>query len=336
MKIIVTGALGFIGSHTSAELLNGNHDLLLIDNLSNSSISTLDKLEYISQSKLDFLEIDLLDFQILEKCLGEFRPDAILHFAGLKSVEESVSQPLHYYEKNIMGTLNLLSCMDKFDTFNIVFSSSATVYGVPEYLPYDEDHPIKPTNPYGSSKAMIEAIMRDWSLTNAKKRAVALRYFNPIGAHPSGLLGDYPLNIPRNIMPAILNVASGIQDALEIYGDNYDTKDGTCIKDYIDINDLAKAHIIALEKIETFESFEVFNIGTGFGTSVLELIKAFEEGNGLKVNYKILPKRSGDLPAFYASSLKANKLLNWSAKTLITDSCKSSWNWKRKQLSTKI
>ncbi len=327
MEILVTGGLGFIGSHTVVELIENGHNVIIIDNLSNSKIEVLDKIELITGTKPKFYQMDLLNFEHLQKVFKENKIDGVIHFAGLKAVAESIQIPLKYYENNIIGTINLLKCMQDNDIKNFVFSSSACVYGFPNKNPIDEDSPSNcATNPYGRTKCFIEEILKDCYMANPTFNFTILRYFNPIGAHKSGLIGEDPNGIPNNLMPYILRVAEGKSDKLHIFGNDYDTHDGTCIRDFIHVVDLAKGHVKALEHINN-SGLNIYNLGTGKGTSVLELVNSFNSVNGNLVNYDFVERRPGDVPVNFAKTDKAKNELGFETKLNIEDMCKDSWHF---------
>ncbi len=326
-KILVTGGAGYIGSHTAVELLNNGEQLVIVDNFSNSSPEVLDKIRKITNKDFKFYEVDLLDEQNVEKIFKENDIEAVIHFAGLKAVGESVLKPIEYYHNNITGTLILLKLMKKYNCKKIVFSSSATVYGNPKELPIKEDFPLSTTNPYGSTKLMIEQILQDVAIADKEFRVILLRYFNPIGAHKSGLIGEIPNGIPNNVMPYIIGVAEGKYKELTVFGNDYPTPDGTGVRDYIHVVDLSLGHLKALEKIRKEAGVKIYNLGTGNGYSVLELVKTFEKVNNVKVKYKIGPRRPGDIPACYADPSKAEKELEWKATRGIEDMCRDGWNF---------
>ena len=327
-KILVTGGAGYIGSHTVVELLNNNEELVILDNFSNSSPEALDKVKQITNKDFKFYKADLLNEEEIEQIFKENEIESVIHFAGLKAVGESVAKPVEYYHNNITGTLILLKTMKKYNCKKIVFSSSATVYGNPKELPIKEDFPLSTTNPYGSTKLMIEQILRDVNVSDNEFRVAILRYFNPIGAHKSGLIGEVPNGIPNNVMPYIIGVASGRYKELTVFGDDYPTKDGTGVRDYIHVVDLAKGHLKALDKIRKEPGVKTYNLGTGNGYSVLELVKTFEKVNNLKLNYKIGARRPGDIPECYADASKAKEELGWEAEKGIEDMCRDAWNFK--------
>lgn len=329
-KILITGGAGYIGSHTAVELLKNGEELVIVDNFSNSSPEVLEKIKKITGKDFKFYELDLLDEEKLDNVFKENKIEAVIHFAGLKAVGESVEKPIEYYHNNITGTLILLKTMKKYNCKKIVFSSSATVYGNPQKLPIAEDSPLSTTNPYGSTKLMIEQILQDVAVADKDFCIAILRYFNPIGAHESGLIGEVPNGIPNNIMPYIMKVAKGEYKELTIFGDDYPTKDGTGVRDYIHVVDLSKGHLKALDKIRKEAGVKIYNLGTGNGYSVLELVKNFEKVNNVKVNYKIGPRRPGDISACYANPRKAEKELGWKAEKGIEEMLKDSWNFVNK------
>jgi len=330
-KILVTGGTGYIGSHTVVELLERGEELVVIDNFSNSSPDVLDKIKQITPREFDFYEVDLLDEEKLEEVFKKNQIESVIHFAGLKAVGESVEKPIEYYHNNITGTLILLKLMKKYNSKKIVFSSSATVYGNPKELPIKEDFPLSTTNPYGTTKLMLEQILQDVAASDNDFRVAILRYFNPIGAHESGIIGEVPNGIPNNLMPYIMKVANGEYKELTIFGNDYPTKDGTGIRDYIHVVDLAKGHLKALDKIRQEKGVKIYNLGTGNGYSVLELVNTFEKVNKVKVNYKIGKRRPGDIAACYADPTKAEKELNWKAEKGIENMCKDGWNFIKKK-----
>ncbi|MFS4438319.1 UDP-glucose 4-epimerase GalE [Paracoccaceae bacterium GXU_MW_L88] len=328
MKVAVTGGAGYIGSHTILQLLKHGHDVLSIDNYCNSSPESLNRVRQLTNSAaLQVVEGDVRDTEALTQTLVDFAPDAVIHFAGLKAVGESVEKPVLYYENNAQGTVTLLNAMDAAGCKRIVFSSSATVYGTPQYLPFDEEHPTAPVNPYGWSKLMAEQIITDWAKARAGASAVLLRYFNPVGADESGRIGEDPAGPPNNLMPYIAQVASGRREQLAVFGDDYDTRDGTGERDYIHVVDLADAHVAAINFAETETGAEVFNIGTGQGTTVMELLHAFEAASGVKVPYTVAPRRDGDIASSIASAEKAAEKMGWRAKHGIPEICASHWHW---------
>ena len=331
MGILVTGGAGFIGSHTVVELLEKNEDIIIVDNFVNSKPDVLDKIRMISKKNFKFYEVDLLDEEKLERVFKENSIDAVIHFAGLKAVGESVEKPVEYYHNNITGTLVLLQLMKKYNCKKIIFSSSATVYGVPKEVPIKEDFPLSTTNPYGSTKLMIEQVLKDVCISDKEFCAILLRYFNPIGAHKSGLIGEEPNGIPNNLMPYINKVAKGELDHLNVFGNDYNTVDGTGVRDYIHVVDLAKGHVKALEKARKMTGVEAYNLGTGKGYSVLEIVYAFENATGKKVKYEIRARRPGDIGECYADPSKARKELGWKAEYGIDEMCKDAWNFTKNQ-----
>ena len=332
MKILVTGGLGFIGSHTVVELLEEDYEVVVIDDLSNSSIEVVDSIKEITGKEIKFYEADVCDLDALEKIFSEQKIDAVMHFAGYKAVGESVREPIMYYENNLVSTLHLCKKMLEHDCNKFIFSSSATVYGDPEVLPITEDCKVGgTTNPYGTTKLMIERILADIHVAYPEFTAIILRYFNPIGAHKSGLIGERPNGIPNNLMPYIVRVASGELEILSVFGDDYDTPDGTGVRDYIHVVDLAKGHLSALKKAIKDEGLFYYNLGTGKGYSVLDLVKNFEKVNKVKVPYKIVDRRPGDIAACYADPSKALKELGWKAELGLEDMMRDSYNFILKQ-----
>lgn len=329
MSILLTGGLGYIGSHTAVELLNRNKDIIIVDNLSNSKIETVDKITKITGKKFKFIKADLKDYAATQQIFEQNDIDAVVHFAGLKAVGESVQIPVAYYENNIMSTLNLLKCMQKHNVYNFVFSSSATVYGTNEVMPLREDFPTGATNPYGRTKLFIEEILKDCQIANPKLNIAILRYFNPIGAHESGLIGEDPNGIPNNLMPYITKVATGKLTELSIFGNDYPTKDGTGVRDYIHVCDLAVGHVLALEKLNENPGVFICNLGTGNGYSVLEIVNTFNAVNGDLVKYKFAARRPGDIAICYADTTKAKKELNFVATKTLRDMCKSSYEFEK-------
>ena len=329
MKVLVTGGTGYIGSHTCVELLNEGYEVVIIDNLVNSKKEVVDKIEEITGKKVKFYKDDCCDKNALRRIFKQNdHIDAVLHFAGLKAVGESVKLPVRYYENNLGSTLSLVTVMKEFNCNKIVFSSSATVYGDPEELPITELAPVGgTTNPYGTTKYFIERILKDVSIANDEFSVVLLRYFNPIGAHSSGLIGENPNGIPNNLMPYLIKVATGELPILNVFGDDYDTPDGTGVRDYIHVVDLAKGHIKALEKANEDVGVKIYNLGTGNGYSVLELIKTFEKVNNIKINYQIVERRPGDVASCYANADMAFKELGWKAEKNIEDMCKDAYNY---------
>lgn len=330
MSILVTGGTGYIGSHTVVELLKRDNDVVIVDNLSNSKICVLDRIEKITGKRPEFIKCDLLDDAMLDQVFAEHPSiDSVIHFAGLKAVGESCSLPIKYYHNNITGTLNLLSSMVKYGVSRIVFSSSATVYGVPKSVPIKEDFPLSTTNPYGETKLMIERILKDAVLAYPDLSVCVLRYFNPIGAHESGLIGEDPRGIPNNLLPYISKVAAGKLECLSVFGNDYDTPDGTGVRDYIHVVDLALAHIYAISYTEKQKGIDYINVGTGNGYSVLEMVSAFEKAWGGKVNYKFAPRRPGDIAECYADPTKAYELLGWRAERNLEKMCEDAARWQK-------
>ncbi len=327
MSILVTGGAGYIGSHTCVELLNSGYEVVVVDNLSNSSSKSLERVEQITGKKVKFYEVDLLDVEDLDKVFQAETIEAVVHFAALKAVGESVAKPLIYYQNNITGSLNLFELMEAHGVKNFVFSSSATVYGDPDSVPIREDFPVTATNPYGWTKLMIEQILTDIQLANPDWNVILLRYFNPVGAHESGMIGESPNGIPNNLMPYISQVAVGKLDKLRIFGGDYDTVDGTGVRDYIHVVDLAKGHIAALKRLEQKNGLEIYNLGTGRGYSVLEVINAFEKASHQQIGFEIVERRAGDVAASYADPSKANQELGWRAVFDIDKMCEDSWRW---------
>ena len=332
MAILVTGGAGYIGSHTCVELQNAGYDVVVLDNLSNASEKSLDRVEALTGKKVTFYKGDILDRDILNKIFAEQKIDSCIHFAGLKAVGESVAKPWEYYNNNIAGTLTLVDVMRQNGCKNIIFSSSATVYGDPAEIPITENCPKgQCTNPYGWTKSMLEQILSDIYKADNEWNVILLRYFNPIGAHPSGTMGENPNGIPNNLMPYIARVAAGKLPCLSVYGDDYPTPDGTGVRDYIHVCDLAVGHIKALQKLDSIQGAEVYNLGTGKGSSVLDVVKAFEKASGVKINYKIAPRRPGDIAECYADATKAKEELGWEAKYTLDDMCRDSWNFTKNQ-----
>ena len=326
LRVLVTGGAGYIGSHTCVELLKASHEVFVIDNLSNGHDAALERVRDITNCELQFMNADIRDSNALDKIFNTFEPDSVIHFAGLKAVGESVVDPVKYYDVNVGGSISLLSAMSKAECNTIVFSSSATVYGEPQYLPYDEEHPTNPVNPYGRTKLMIENIIQDWTKVDIKRKGIILRYFNPVGAHESGQIGEDPVGIPNNLMPYIAQVADGRREYLNIFGNDYNTADGTGARDYIHVVDLALAHTSALSQ-NKLNKFEILNIGGGKSTTVLELIKSFEEISGITIKFKYLPRRKGDLAAFWADSSKAFETMSWKPGRNIKNICEDTWRW---------
>jgi len=326
MKVLVTGGAGYIGSHTCVELLEAGHEVFVIDNLCNGHEAAMERVRGITNCELQFLNADIRDANALNEIFNIFKPEAVIHFAGLKAVGESVADPVKYYDVNVGGSVSLLTAMSKAKCNNIVFSSSATVYGDPQYLPYDEEHPTNPVNPYGRTKLMVENVIRDWTKVDSKRRGTILRYFNPVGAHESGQIGEEPIGVPNNLMPYIAQVADGRREHLNIFGNDYETADGTGARDYIHVVDLALAHTIALNQ-NKLDRFEVLNVGAGKSTTVLELVSKFEEISGVPIKFKYLSRREGDISAFWADSSKAFEKMNWQPEKNIKKICEDTWRW---------
>jgi UDP-glucose 4-epimerase len=334
-KILVTGGTGYIGSHTVVELQNNGYDVVIIDNLSNSRADVVDNIEKVSGVRPVFEQLDCLDLEGLDAMFTKHKGiKGIIHFAASKAVGESVQKPLLYYRNNLVSLINLLELMPKHGVEGIIFSSSCTVYGQPDILPVTEDAPIKKAeSPYGNTKQINEEIIHDYVKSGAPINAILLRYFNPIGAHPTALLGELPNGVPQNLIPFLTQTAIGIREKLSVFGDDYNTPDGSCIRDYINVVDLAKAHVVAMDRImqkKQDEKVEIFNIGTGRGLSVLELIHSFEESTGVKLNYQIVGRRSGDIEQVWANPEKANNVLGWKAESTIEDTLRSAWDWQKK------
>ena len=330
MKILVTGGTGFIGSHTCVELLDAGYDVVIIDNLSNSKKEVVGFIEKITNKKVTFYEGDVCDKKLLRNIFNENKIDAIIHFAGYKAVGESVEKPLMYYRNNLDSTMSLLEVASEFNVKKVAFSSSATVYGKPKSLPIKEDFPLSTTNPYGSTKLMIEMILKDLYKSDNNWSIAILRYFNPIGAHKSGLIGENPNGIPNNLMPYIIKVATGELKCLGVFGNDYDTHDGTGVRDYIHVVDLAKGHVKAVEKILSETGCDCYNLGTGNGYSVLDLVNTFMKVNDIKINYEIKDRRPGDIDACYADPSYAYEKLGWKAEKNIEDCCKDAYNFVKK------
>jgi len=327
MAVLITGGAGFIGSHTCVELLNAGYEIIILDNFINAKPEVINKIKQITQRDIRFYKADLLHRSDVETVFEENTIEAVIHFAGLKSVGESVEMPLRYYSNNVSGTLILCETMEKYNVKNLVFSSSATVYGNPRTLPIKEDFPRATTNPYGSTKLMIENILQDMYAADQEWRIMLLRYFNPIGAHPSGLIGEDPRSISNNLMPYITQVASGTREVLHVFGGDYPTKDGTGIRDYIHVTDLSLGHLKALDKIMQSQGINAYNLGTGKGYSVLEVIRTFETATGQNVNFEIVSRRPGDIAACYADPSKARTELDWIACRDLQEMCRDSWNF---------
>ena len=329
MAILITGGAGYIGSHTMVEFLNAGRELVVVDNFMNSKPESLERVKKITGKDFKFYQVDLLDKEALDKVVRENNIDSCIHFAGLKAVGESCAKPMLYYHNNITGTLNLCDVLSKYGAKRMVFSSSATVYGNPASVPITEDFPLSTTNPYGETKLMIERILKDIYNADNEWSISVLRYFNPIGAHKSGLIGEDPQGIPNNLLPYITQVAAGRRECLSVFGNDYNTPDGTGVRDYIHVVDLARAHLKAMELAETVTGIDYFNIGTGVGYSVLDIINAYEKATGIKINYKITARRPGDIDECYANPKKAYEVLGWKAEYNIEDMCRDSYNWQR-------
>jgi UDP-glucose 4-epimerase len=331
-NILVTGGAGFIGSHTAVELDSSGYTPIVLDNFSNSDKKVVASIEKIIDKPLKIYEGDYQDPQLLKRIFTYEDIEGVIHFAAYKAVGESVAKPLKYYRNNVAGLVSLLEAMTENKINNLVFSSSCTVYGEPDNLPVTEDSPTKPAeSPYGATKQMCETIIKDTTDSGADLKSLSLRYFNPIGAHPSGLIGELPIGVPANLVPFVTQAAAGLRSELTVFGNDYDTPDGTCIRDYIHVVDLAKAHIKALEYVfqKQAQYYDVFNIGTGKGSSVLEVIKSFEDATGQKVPYKIGPRRSGDIVSTYAGTQKSNKILGWKSEKSLTDAMVDAWRWQQ-------
>lgn len=331
-RILVTGGTGYIGSHTVVELINSGYDVVVVDNLSNSNVDVLSGIEEITGVRPDFENIDCMDYTSMDHLFEKYTDiEAVIHFAASKAVGESVEKPLLYYRNNISSLISVLELMKAHNVRNIVFSSSCTVYGQPDVLPVDETAPIKPAlSPYGNTKQINEEIIRDVSHADKDLRAILLRYFNPIGAHPSALIGELPNGVPQNLLPYVTQTAAGLRPELKVFGDDYNTPDGSCIRDYIYVVDLAKAHVVAVKRMlegKSEDRVEVFNLGTGRGLSVLEIVETFKRVTGVDVPYEIVPRRAGDIEKVWANPKKANEVLGWRAETSVEDTLLSAWRW---------
>ncbi|MER2134369.1 MAG: UDP-glucose 4-epimerase GalE [Arthrobacter sp.] len=329
MRILVTGGTGYIGSHTTLELLQAGHDVVVMDNLANSSTESLNRVQELSGRTAAFVQADLLDPQALEAIFTEHSPEAVIHFAGLKAVGESVAKPLHYYRNNVAGTLNLLAAMDRHDVRTIVFSSSATVYGASEEVPLVEKMPMDAVNPYGRTKEQIEDILADLGASDERWSIALLRYFNPVGAHESGRIGEDPTGVPNNLLPFVAQVAVGRREKVMVFGNDYPTPDGTGVRDYIHVMDLAAGHLAALDYIAARKGVKRWNLGTGNGSSVLEVLAAFSKAAGREVPYEFAPRRPGDAAVSYADPSAALAELGWSAGRSLDDMCRDHWNWQK-------
>jgi UDP-glucose 4-epimerase len=330
MNILVTGGAGYIGSHTCLELISAGYKVIVVDNLVNSKRESLRRVSKITKTEIPFYKIDLLNKEELSEVFQYTKIDAVIHFAGLKAVGESVTIPLRYYKNNVTGTTVLCEVMQEAGVHNLIFSSSATVYGDPHKVPISEDFPLQPTNPYGRSKLMIEQILSDLPIANDKWKVVLLRYFNPVGAHPRGEIGEDPNDIPNNLFPYVAQVAVGKMPKLFVFGNDYPTSDGTGVRDYIHVVDLAKGHLMALERFNRTENVSIYNLGTGRGYSVLEVVDAFEKASGKSIPFEIISRRPGDVAVCYADATKANQELEWSAKSGIGKMCADTWHWQSK------
>lgn len=330
MNILLTGGAGYIGSHTAVALIEAGYNIFIYDNFVNSHYQVISKLKEITGVTINTIEGDIRDLNLLTKVLSNNNIDVVMHFAGLKAVNESIHNPMLYYSNNVVGAINLIEAMKFAKIKKIIFSSSATVYGNPEYLPIDEVHPVKAINPYGETKICIEQILKYLADSDNEWKILSLRYFNPLGSHESGLIGENPKGQPNNLMPFLLKVANKEIDSLIIHGGDYETKDGTCIRDYIHIKDLANGHLAGLKNIEEINGFLAVNLGTSMGCSVREIIDIFEKANGKKINFKIGPRRNGDVAVCFASALKAKETLKWSASLTLEDMCKTAWNFYEK------
>ena len=327
MSILLTGGAGYIGSHTCVELLNAGYDVVVVDNLVNSQEESLRRVKQITGKQVKLYVADCCDKEAMNNLFDAESIDAVIHFAGLKAVGESVSEPLKYYRNNLDATLTLCEVMKAHGVKKLVFSSSATVYGAPDFSPVPETARLGCSNPYGWTKYMIEQILRDWAVADPTLSIVLLRYFNPVGAHPSGLIGENPNGKPNNLMPNVVNAVCGKTKMLSVFGNDYDTPDGTCVRDYIHVVDLAKGHLCALRYADTHTGAEAVNLGTGVGYSVLDILTTFEKATGKKVPYQMAPRRPGDVPLYYGDPTKAEKLLGWKAEKNLRDMCRDSWNW---------
>jgi UDP-glucose 4-epimerase len=335
MNILITGGTGYIGSHTAVVLCQAGHHVILYDNLCNSSLDVVNNLNSILGYPIAFIDGDVRDIGTLIMAMTKHSIDAVIHFAGLKAVRESVKNPILYFSNNVQGTISLLQAMDQKKIRTLIFSSSATVYGEPEYLPYDENHPTKPINPYGDTKLQVEVFLRDLALSDPSWRIASLRYFNPVGAHDSGLIGDNPVGIPANLMPYLVRVAARELESLNIYGMDYDTRDGTGERDYIHVMDLAEGHMAALDFLVKNTGAHVVNLGSGKPISVLECVKAFETVTGIRMPINRAPRRDGDLPIYYAKADLAQKKLGWTARRSLEDMCKSAWHFQESRNTKK-
>ncbi len=332
-RVLVTGGAGYIGSHTAVELIEAGYEVVIVDNLSNSDRSSLEGIRKITGTEPIFIEADCCDREAMRRVFESYEFDSVIHFAAYKAVGESVAEPVKYYRNNLDSFLTVLELMKEFGRHNILFSSSATVYGDADTLPVTELTPRKPaTSPYGNTKQMAEDILRDTVLASEGLNGIALRYFNPIGAHPSALIGELPRGVPNNLVPYITQTAAGIRESLSIFGDDYDTPDGSCLRDYIDVVDLARAHVVAIKRMvegKSKERYEIFNIGTGRPVSVFELVRGFEQANNLKLNYRVAPRRAGDVTAVWADTTLANEELGWRAERELQETLRAAWAWEQ-------
>ncbi|MCM1352466.1 MAG: UDP-glucose 4-epimerase GalE [Alistipes senegalensis] len=332
-RVLISGGAGYIGTHTAVELIAAGYEVVVIDNLSNSELAAVEGVRRITGTDVPFEQVDTCDEQALRRVFERYEFDSVIHFAAYKAVGESVDEPLKYYRNNLVSFMNICALMREFGRPNILFSSSATVYGEAEELPVTERTPRQPaTSPYGNTKQMAEDILRDCCAAYEGVHGIALRYFNPIGAHPSALIGELPRGVPQNLVPYITQTAAGIRECLSVFGDDYDTPDGTCLRDYIDVVDLAKAHVAAVTRMTRQRmkaAYEIFNVGTGRPVSVLELVKGFEQANGLKLNYKIVGRRAGDISAIWADTTLANEELGWKAERPLQETLRTSWAWEK-------
>lgn len=333
-RVLVTGGAGYIGSHTAVELINSGYEVIIVDNLSNSDRGSIEGISKITGVEPKFIEADCCDKVAMRRVFEENEFDSVIHFAAYKAVGESVAEPAKYYRNNLMSFITILELMVEYGRRNVLFSSSATVYGDAEQLPVTELTPRKPaTSPYGNTKQMAEDILRDMVAANDNIAGIALRYFNPIGAHPSALIGELPRGVPNNLVPYITQTAAGIRECLSIFGDDYDTPDGSCLRDYIDVVDLARAHVVAVDRLSNGRNkdrYEVFNVGTGRPVSVFELVRGFEEANSLKLNYRVAPRRAGDVKAVWADTTLANEELGWRAERDLSDTLRAAWEWEKR------
>lgn len=332
--VLVAGGTGYIGSHTAVELIAAGYNVVIVDNLSNSDASAIEGISKITGVEPIFVEADCCDKEAMRRVFEAYDFDSVIHFAAFKAVGESVSKPAKYYRNNLVSLMNILELMEEYGRHNVVFSSSATVYGDADELPVTELTPRKPaTSPYGNTKQISEDMLRDAVGASESLRGIALRYFNPIGAHPSALIGELPRGVPNNLVPYITQTAAGIRECLSIFGDDYPTPDGSCLRDYIDIVDLARAHVVAIDRMvqnRNSERYEVFNVGTGCPVSVFELVKGFEAANNLKLNYKVAPRRAGDVTAVWADTRRANEVLGWRAERELSDTLRAAWQWEKR------